>query len=129
MLTLLLIIGAIVLVVVSLRPILLRMGGPRIREVIESGDSQPLVEHLIGLPESAQLNALNDAIRQLWNAYERELALPLIRALAERFADDRISQYWLEQLKRVEPELAAQEEQLIAKYYRAEIAASCGSFG
>ena len=129
MLSLLLVFGAIVAIAFLVRPFWVRTGGPRVREVIKSHDPGPLVEHLIGLPESAQPDAMNDAIQQLWNAYERELALPLIRALALRFPDDRITQYWLDHLKRVEPELAAQEEQFLAEYYQPEIAASCGRFG
>jgi hypothetical protein len=127
--TLMVVIGGAVLLAVILRFGLARGGDAAIRRAVKEGDVGPLVEHLGGLPVATQPNAFSDAIQQLWNRYERELALPVICALAERFPEQQISQYWLDQLQRVEPELAAGERDFIRRHYRPEIAATCGRFG
>lgn len=96
-----------------------------------SRDVAPVVAHLEGLRPSTQPDAYNGAIRRLWDDYERDLAAMLIRALAQRHADSRIAQYWLDQLQRVEPEIAAQslDDEFLAEHFRADVAASCGAFG
>ena len=47
-------------------------------------------------------------IRRFWAAYERDLAMPLIRHLAMEFPDQLIAQYWLDHSRSAEPELTDQ---------------------
>lgn len=99
-------------------------------KVLAGGDVEPLVKEISALRASAQPDAFNSAIRRLWDDYQRERTIPLIRALAEAHAGTRIAQYWLERLRTVEPELAATlGEEFFAAHYQPEVAASCGSSG
>lgn len=104
-----------------------------VREVARaqrSGDVERARELLAALEPAAQLDAYNRAIRQLWDAYDRELAVPLIVDLADRHTEQRIAQYWIDQLRRVEPELLeGPVREALAQLYRPEIAARCGAFG
>ena len=127
--TLMIFIGVAVLVALLLRSRLAGVGGAAVARAVKARDVLPLIDHLGGLPPAAQPDAFSDAIQQLWNRYERDLAVPVIRALVERFPEQQISQYWLSQLQRVEPELAAGELDFIRRHYRPEIAATCGRFG
>ena len=92
---------------------------------------EPLVQAILQRAEGAQPDAFNHAIRRLWDAYRRELAMPVIRALVEHHPDESISQYWLDQARGVEPELtaAAFEDEFFEAYFRAEVAAACGKAG
>ena len=94
-------------------------------------DLTPLIDLLAGRKPSAQPDAFNRAIKRLWDDYERELAAVVIKELAQRLPDEAIAQYWLDQVQKVEPELAAKmlEPQFLERYYRAEVASRCGSFG
>ena len=123
--------GAVVLAVVVAWRVLAPTLDRHVSRALSSGDAQPLVEHLLGLAEAARPNAFNHAIRRLWDAYERELAVPLVLALAEHHAETKIAQYWLDQLRTVEPELARQafEGDFLERHYKPKVAAQCGNAG
>ncbi|MBW2734883.1 MAG: hypothetical protein JRH20_21065 [Deltaproteobacteria bacterium] len=97
----------------------------------KSKDLLPLINVLANKKSSAQPDSFNHAIRQLWDDYEREMAAVLVKELAERHPEERITQYWLDQVQKVEPEVAEKmfEDSFIENYYRPEVAARCGSFG
>ena len=105
--------------------------GQLLREAARSGDVAPLLAAIDRHPAGRQPNVFNQAIRQLWDNYERETAAMIVRALAERHAETRIAQYWLDQVQRVEPELAARvlDHGFLERHFRPEIAARCGQFG
>lgn len=124
------VIGGAVLLALALR--FMRPGaGAAISRSRRSGDPADAIAAIRGLRASAQPDAYNQAIRQLWDAYERELAAKLIVALGADHPDENIAQYWLDQLQRVEPEIAAEtlERDFLEQTYKPEVAARCGSFG
>jgi hypothetical protein len=102
-----------------------------IARVALGGELQPLLDAIAQRRAGARPDGYNRAIRRLWDAYQRERALPLVRALVEGHADSLIAQYWLEQLRTVEPELAASGlgEDFVARHRKAELAAACGPAG
>jgi catalase len=102
-----------------------------VQRAAKSGDLTALINLILNLRASAQADAFNTAIRRLWDSYEREKAAALVKELAERFPDERIAQYWLDQVQKVEPDIAKRmlEADFVAQYYRPEVAARCGSFG
>jgi hypothetical protein len=110
-----------------LAPSLDRAVGRAMRE----NDAEPLVRTILQLGPSAQPDAFNHAIRRLWDAYERALTAPLIKALAEHHGDSAIAQYWLDQVQKVEPELAREAigVEFFKIHYRPQIAATCGEAG
>lgn len=125
-----LILGGIVLLV-----ILARYFAPTVdsavERALETKQLDELFEALRLLRGAKQPDAYNRAIRRLWDAYERDLAAALVRKLAEHQPNERITQYWLDQVQQVEPELAQKmfEKGFLERYFRPEVAARCGSFG
>ncbi len=101
------------------------------QKVIDGGDLNALLESLAKRSEAAQPNAYNRVIRRLWDAYQREKAIPLVRALVEKHGEAQIAQYWLQQVRTVEPELAQAsfDEAFLAAHHRPEVAATCGPVG
>jgi hypothetical protein len=104
---------------------------PELARAKEDGDVQPLLAALGRLPARSQPDAFNRAIRELWDAYRRESAVPLVMELARLRSDSRIAQYWIEQVRTVEPELAraAFDPEFLEACYQPELAASCGPAG
>jgi len=102
-----------------------------VRQAMAAGDTSALQSQLAELPADDQPTAYDRAIGEIWRAYERALAVPLIRDLAEAHTDTRIAQYWLSQLREVEPELISEQlgREFFGSHYRPDIAASCGRFG
>ncbi len=102
-----------------------------IQRAIRDEDSGPLIEAALRHGEAGQPDAFNRAIKGLWDAYERELAVPVIKALVEHHGDVPIAQYWLQQLQTVEPDLAREtlDSAFLEEHYQPEVAAACGKAG
>jgi hypothetical protein len=100
-------------------------------QAAKTGDLAPLLEGLEKKSPSAQPTAFNEAIRTLWNAHERRPALELIKELAVRHRDAKITQYWLGQALTIEPEIAVKvySRTFVAEHYQPEVAAQCGPAG
>lgn len=98
-------------------------------ETLREGNIDPLRSALGKISLRRQPNAYNTTIHKLWGEYRRDLAVIIIRDFAEKHHSSKIAQYWLEQVRTVEPELAARhfDEDFFAKYYHPEVAQSCGS--
>lgn len=98
---------------------------------VKEGKVDPLLKAIGRLRSSAQPDAFNGAIRQLWDDYQRPLAIPLIRALVQQHSDAPIAQYWLRQVQEVEPELASEsfDREFLEAHYQPAVAASCGESG
>ena len=102
-----------------------------IERAIKDEEVTPLIEAILRKGEASQPDAFNHAIRGLWDAYQRPLAVPVIKALVEHHEDAPIAQYWLEQVQTVEPDLARQtlDSAFLEAHYQPEVAASCGKAG
>ena len=102
-----------------------------VKRGIKEERAEPMLQAIAALGASAQPTAFNRVIRQLWDAYERPLAMPLIRALAEEHGQSRIAQYWLQQAQDVEPLLAREhmDSAFLRAHYEPSVAASCGEAG
>lgn len=126
----LIIIGVVVLLLV-----ITHIMGPAVDRAIEDAlrtkNLLELERTLLAVSSNKQADNYNKAIKRLWDSYEREMAAALIRKFAETKPDERIAQYWLDQVQSVEPELSRKmfEEGFLEEHFRPEIAASCGSFG
>jgi hypothetical protein len=94
-------------------------------------DITPIVEKVSTFRVAAQPAAYNHCIRAIWDAYDRELAIELIKVLAKEHSNSLIAQYWLKQLLQVEPALAKArlEEDFLQRYYQPKLAAQCGPVG
>ncbi len=109
--------------------------GPNVDRALETAFETKMLTDLetaLGLVSDAkQPTAYNRAIRQLWDAYERDMAAALVRKFAEARPGDRIVQYWIDQVRSVEPELAERmfEQDFLDRYFHPEVAQTCGSFG
>ncbi len=73
----------------------------------------------------------NSAIKSLWDAYDRETAAKLIKALVERNDTAPISQFWLKTVMDVEPDIARKTlgNDFIQSHYNEGIASKCGGCG
>jgi hypothetical protein len=115
--------------------LVVRLFGPSVDRALETAlrdkNLDELGRALEGVSPAKQANAYNRVIRRLWDAYEREMAAALVRKLAEARPDERIAQYWLDQVQRVEPELSRKmfEAGFLEQHFRPEVAQRCGSFG
>jgi len=101
------------------------------RQAASSGDLGPVLAALTKKSPAAQPTAFNHAIRLLWDADERQLALELVRELAARHGDARIAQYWLRQALTVEPVISGRvfSREFVTEHYQPEVAAQCGPVG
>lgn len=97
--------------------------------VRSSHDPAPLIKAIDDDKTSDIPTEYNSYIKTLWDAYDRETATALIKALLERNDSAPISQFWLKTLLDVEPELARKQlgEAFINAHYKEGIAAKCGS--
>jgi len=97
----------------------------------KTGDPGPLLTALNKKRPAAQPTAFNHAIRLLWDMDERRLALELVKELAARHGDVKISQYWLQQALTVEPAISGTvfSRAFITEHYQPEVAAQCGPVG
>lgn len=102
-----------------------------IAEAKDKGEVRPVVEQVERLRAAARPTAYNHAIRQLWDGYERELAVELVKELARRHSEAMISQYWIKQVMQVEPKLAGDRfsREFLEAYYQPEVASQCGPVG
>jgi len=105
--------------------------GNLVRQAAKSGDLGPVLAVLTKKRPAAQPTAFNHAIRLLWDADERQLALELIKELAARHGDARIAQYWLRQALTVEPAISGRvfSRAFVTEHYQPEVAAQCGPVG
>lgn len=123
-------IGAVALVVLIwkiLSPTLDRA----VARAVKEEDASALIAFIREMAEGRQPDAFNHAIRRLWDDYKRPLAIPVIKALVQDHHDEHIAQYWIDQVRGVEPELAqkAFDQEFLRTYYRPELAAACGEAG
>lgn len=97
----------------------------------ETKDASPVLEAINALKPEQRLGAYNRTIRRFWAAYERDLAMPLIRRLAMEFPDQLIAQYWLDRARSAEPELTDQYlgQDFLIRYFKPKLAAQCGGGG
>lgn len=108
---------------------------PTLQRAIEitmkSGDIDPIGEAVSALPAGQQINGINLAITRLWEGWERETAIRMIREVAEHIPDELILQTWLRKAMEVEPDLAQQyfSETFILAYFKPDIARTCGTGG
>jgi hypothetical protein len=102
-----------------------------VRRAAKTGDLDPVLEALTQKRPAAQPTAFNHAIRLLWDMDERPLALRLVRELATRNRDARITQYWLREALTVEPAISREifSRAFVTEHYQPEVAAQCGPVG
>ena len=102
-----------------------------VEEAAKSKNLDPVKEAISKHGESSQPAAYNHAIRRLWDSFHRDLALELIRELAQNYAQVPIAQYWLKQALQVEPKMTTKRlgKKFIDTYYLPHLAAQCGPAG
>ncbi|MCA9519990.1 MAG: hypothetical protein KC609_03420 [Myxococcales bacterium] len=107
------------------------ISGRRLANAQRNGTIEELVAALDSTNESGRVNAYNRTIQSLWEGYDRERALQLIRAFTERFPKEKIAQYWIDKALTVEPSISAQclDDAFIVKYYEPHVAQQCGTYG
>jgi len=125
----------VVIAVIGLAAYLFYAATPKLGRAVEEAskneDITPVLEAIDKLRPSGHTAAFNHAIRQLWERYQRPLAMVLIKELAERHGDSLIAQYWLDHAPKVEPKLASEHltKEFMNAHYRPELAARCGPVG
>lgn len=100
-------------------------------EAVKTRDLGPLKEAIRKKFEATQPAAYNHAIRRLWDSFRRDLAVELIRDMAENYAQVAITQYWLKQALQVEPKMTKRKlgKKFIDTYYLPDLANQCGPAG
>ncbi len=128
--TLLIAIGVLVLGFIAWKLMIPSLDGV-IAKAREERDIAPIVGAINQLRPSARATAYNHAIRKIWDDYDRELAIELVKELARKHNDALIAQYWLDQVQKVEPQLAraALTKDFLQRYYQPEVASRCGPVG
>ena len=94
-------------------------------------DVKPVIEAIDNDKSADVATVFNTAIKSLWDGYDRDLAMDLIKALLERNDKAPISQQWLQSALSVEPELARKQlgEEFIKAHFHEEIAQQCVGCG
>lgn len=98
---------------------------------MKTGSIDPIGEAVSALPAGQQVNAINSAITRLWEGWERETAIRMIREVTEHIPEELIVQFWLRRAMEVEPDLAAQyfSDTFLLAYYKPDVARRCGTGG
>ena len=93
-------------------------------------DIEPLLAVLGGLSGEEQATRINQAVRHLWDGWERETATRLVREAAA-ICDAKIVHYWIQRVLEVEPELAALHfgPAFLEEQFRPDLARGCGAGG
>lgn len=106
-------------------------GGRRLSRAMRNGTVEELVAALEAVPERGRVNAYSRTIQSLWDGYDRERALELIRAFAERFPKEKIAQYWMDKAITVEPKISSRwlDDDFVLRYYEPHVAQKCGTYG
>ena len=96
----------------------------------ETGDLTLVVEAIERTPRLEQPNAWDQALSELWRAYERELAAQLVIEAARR-SDADIVQYWIQQVLTVEPMIAREvfTQEFVTEFFDPLVASKCGRGG
>ncbi len=94
-------------------------------------DVKPIIAAIDNDKTADVATVFNTAIKSLWDGYDRDLAMDLIKALLERNDKAPISQHWLQSALSVEPELARKQlgEEFIKSHFHEEIAQQCVGCG
>ena len=105
--------------------------GKAVKECRKTHDVKPVIA---AIDEDSTVDVptvYNSAIKSLWEAYDRETATDLIKALLERNDQAPISQFWLKTVMDVEPDIARKKlgNDFIQAHYNEGIAAKCGGCG
>lgn len=97
----------------------------------KTGDIAPLEAVISDTAAGQQVNAMNSAITRLWEGWERETSIRLMREVAQVVPDELIVQFWLRKALEVEPELATKHfsDTFLLAYYKPDVARRCGSGG
>ena len=105
--------------------------GKAIKQARREKDVTPVIEAIDEDKRGDLATSYNIAIKSLWDGYDRELAMDLIRALLERDDKAPISQKWLQDALSVEPELARKQlgKEFIDSHFHEAIAKSCAGCG
>jgi hypothetical protein len=90
----------------------------------------PLVGFVTSQPAESQASLWDQAIGQLWQRYEREMAAQVIM-IAASDNEAKILQYWIKQVLEIEPEIAREQftPEFMRTSFRPEVASSCGRCG
>ena len=104
---------------------------PELLETLSPQPTSPVITAIASLKSQNRLGAYNRSIRRFWSAYERELAMPLIKGLAVEFPNQLIAQYWLDRARSAEPELTEAHlgQDFMVQYFKPRLAAQCGGGG
>ncbi len=91
------------------------------------GEVTPLVNFIAALPPEEQATRWDQAINNLWQAYERETAAKLVVEAVQKSEAD-ILQYWLRQIMEVEPEIAQEifTQDFLLAFFNPDTAKRCG---
>lgn len=111
-----------------------KMGGSLEKAVAEARKTKeikPIIEAIDADKAGDEVTNFNVAIKTLWDAYERELAMDLIRELLERNDKAPIAQKWLQDALSVEVELARKQlgKDFIDAHFHEDIAQGCVGCG
>ncbi|HUU02088.1 MAG TPA: hypothetical protein VM425_11640 [Myxococcota bacterium] len=102
-----------------------------VAQAVRENDLGPVREAIAKRSESAQPAGYNHAVRRLWESYQRPMAIELIKDMAGNFGTAPITQYWIDVVLKVEPQMAREKfsKGFLNTYYQPEVAAKCGSAG
>ena len=102
-----------------------------VKQARSTKTAKPVIDAIDNNKTVDVATAYNTAIKSLWDGYDREIAMDLIKALLERNDKAAISQQWLQSALSVEPELARKQlgEAFIKAHFHEEIAQQCVGCG
>ena len=105
--------------------------GRAVTTTLSTGKLEPILVVIEKKPQSQQATHFNIAIKRLWDNYEREMAIRLVKEMAKRLSDTTIAQYWMRHVIEVEPGLAkkAFDQRFIQTYFKPDVAAQSGKVG
>jgi len=102
-----------------------------VKESIDSQDISPLVTAINKRPINSRPAAFNHAIKRMWDAFQRPMAIQLVKELVKDYGNKPIAQYWIKQVLQIEPRMAKKSfsKRFLQTYYRPELASKCGPVG
>lgn len=99
-----------------------------LKQAVADNDIAPLVAEAEKLDGPRRSAFYQRVIKQLWEGWQRPLAVLLVREYARHHSDEKICQFWLKQVLEVEPDEAqrAFDDTFLKAHYQPEVANTCG---
>ncbi|NOZ00835.1 MAG: hypothetical protein GXP54_02975 [Deltaproteobacteria bacterium] len=99
------------------------------KKAAEIDSIQPIVQAAGPLQPRARSAFYDQAISTLWEGWQRQLAILMVKEYTTSHSEEKVCQFWLQRALEVEPAVAKEvfDDRFLEEYFRPEVAKACHS--